>query len=199
MVAADASYYFCDWEVTVENTNKKEYPLSAEPALVAWFQLPGDMGPQLEKTESNFYFSPAELVFVACVMKKDYVKAGSWPQDARPVSDETYATFIASPPEGKMLASDDKGSPCWADVPPPTREQLIAATERKKNQLMSDAERVMAPLERAVRLNMATEDEKARLTEWEKYSVLLNRINPEDAPEIDWPPEPESLSQRAHF
>jgi hypothetical protein len=38
---------------------------------------------------------------------------------------------------------------------------------------------------------MATDEEKARLEAWEKYSVLLMRIDPEKAPGIDWPPKPE--------
>ncbi|KAF1367124.1 tail fiber assembly protein [Yokenella regensburgei] len=175
----------------MEKTNKKEYPLSAGAEFAALLQTPGDMGPQLEKTESNFYFSPAELVFVACVMKKDYVKAGSWPQDARPVSDETYSTFVATPPEGKALGADKKGQPRWINKPAPTPEQLIEAAERKKDRLMSDAERTLAPLERAVRLGIATEEEKTRLKEWETYSVLLSRVN---TSKPEWPPEPDNVA-----
>ncbi|MGK0603007.1 tail fiber assembly protein [Yokenella regensburgei] len=172
----------------MKDTNKKEYPLSAGAEIPALLPSPGDMGPQLEKTESNFYFSPAELVFVACVMKKDYVKAGSWPQDARPVSDETYSTFVATPPEGKTLGADKKGQPRWADKPAPTPEQLIAAAERKKDSLMSEAERTLAPLERADRLGMAADEENNRLKEWQTYSVLLTRV---DTSKPVWPERPQ--------
>lgn len=164
---------------------------SARATAFSAIQPSDDMGENLEKMEANFNFSPSELVFVASAWKKDYITAGSWPQDAKPVTDEIYAKFIAVPPEGKVLSSDDQDNPCWVDKPEPTPEQLIAVAERKKDRLMSEAERVMGPLERAIKLDMATAEEKTRLTEWEKYSVLLNRINPGDAPKIDWPPKPE--------
>lgn len=171
--------------------NKLDDAHSEEAASITSLQLPENMGPQLESTEANFYFSPSELVFVAGILKKDYVKAGSWPKDARPVSDGVYAAFIANPPEGKMRGADDSGMPCWIDEPPPTREQLRVTAESKKNRLMNEAERVLAPLERAVRLNMATDEEKALLTAWETYSVQLNRVQAEDAPDIAWPAIPE--------
>jgi hypothetical protein len=66
---------------------------------------------------------------------------------------------------------------------------LIA--EGTKRRLLAEAERVIKPLERAVKYNMATDQEKADLEAWEKYSVLLMRIDPEKVPDIDWPVKPE--------
>ncbi|MFZ4170914.1 tail fiber assembly protein [Enterobacter ludwigii] len=57
--------------------------------------------------------------------------------------------------------------------------------------LLAEAERIIFPLALAVKHDMATEEEKLRLAAWEKYSVLLSRIKPEDAPEIEWPKKPE--------
>ncbi|MGK4356727.1 tail fiber assembly protein [Enterobacter cloacae] len=34
---------------------------------------------------------------------------------------------------------------------------------------------------------MATDEEIARLGEWEKYSVLLSRVDVRNAPDIEWP------------
>lgn len=45
-------------------------------------------------------------------------------------------------------------------------------------QLQSEAERVIAPLVRAVTHGMATDQEKARLSAWEKYTMLLSRVDP---------------------
>ncbi|HAH6919014.1 TPA: tail fiber assembly protein, partial [Escherichia coli] len=42
-------------------------------------------------------------------------------------------------------------------------------------------------LQDAVDLDMATEEEKLSLTKWKKYRVLLNRVQPENAPNIEWP------------
>ena len=48
----------------------------------------------------------------------------------------------------------------------------------------------IAPLQDAVDLDMATEDEATALNEWKKYRVMLNRVKPEDAPDITWPELP---------
>lgn len=67
----------------------------------------------------------------------------------------------------------------------------IAVAENKKSQLMADANAAIAPLERAVKLEMATGEEVERLNAWERYSVLLSRVKPEDTPDIVWPEKPE--------
>ncbi|MFT8210634.1 MAG: tail fiber assembly protein [Symbiopectobacterium sp.] len=43
----------------------------------------------------------------------------------------------------------------------------------------------------AVDLDMATDEEKAALTEWKTYRVMLNRIDVSTAPDIDWPQQPQ--------
>lgn len=51
-------------------------------------------------------------------------------------------------------------------------------------------QRTIEPLERAVKLGMATEEERSALTAWETYSVLLNRVDITKAPDIEWPQQP---------
>ncbi|WP_439413148.1 tail fiber assembly protein, partial [Enterobacter ludwigii] len=63
--------------------------------------------------------------------------------------------------------------------------------QKLKRQLLAEAGEKIAILQDAVDLGMATEDEKFQLIEWKKYRVLLTRIKPEDAPEIEWPKKPE--------
>ncbi|MGP0904944.1 tail fiber assembly protein, partial [Serratia sp. CY76391] len=45
------------------------------------------------------------------------------------------------------------------------------------SRLLSEAEDVIRPLERAVKLDMATDAEKAKLDAWERYSVELSRVD----------------------
>ncbi|WP_148097668.1 tail fiber assembly protein, partial [Trabulsiella odontotermitis] len=45
-------------------------------------------------------------------------------------------------------------------------------------------------LQDAVDLDMATDDDVQSLTTWKKYRVLLSRVNPDDAPDIEWPEKP---------
>lgn len=68
-----------------------------------------------------------------------------------------------------------------------TPEEQQAMAERHKQMLMAEAESVLAPLERASRLGMATAEEKACLNAWEVYSVKLNRV---DVTQPEWPEKP---------
>ncbi|MDR3432550.1 MAG: tail fiber assembly protein [Rouxiella aceris] len=68
------------------------------------------------------------------------------------------------------------------------REQMAAHTLSSR---MRDAEAIIAPLSRAEKYGQATDTELARLTAWEKYTVLLSRIDVSQAPNITWPEEPQ--------
>lgn len=67
--------------------------------------------------------------------------------------------------------------------------QVREAEETKKS-LMQVASEHIAPLQDAVDLEIATEEEASLLTAWKKYRVLLNRIDTSTAPDIDWPTIP---------
>lgn len=69
-----------------------------------------------------------------------------------------------------------------------TEQELQQQAELQKSALLSEAESVIQPLERAVRLNMATNEERARLESWERYSVLVSRV---DTAKPEWPQKPE--------
>ncbi|MCE5993275.1 tail fiber assembly protein [Pseudomonas sp. KCA11] len=59
-------------------------------------------------------------------------------------------------------------------------------------QLRREADQALAPLADAAALDIASESEKAKLKDWQRYRVLLNRV-PEQAgwpTEIDWPELP---------
>lgn len=71
-----------------------------------------------------------------------------------------------------------------------SQEELVAEANATKSRLMSDAEAAIAPLKRAVKYNMATDQEKALLEQWEVYSVLLSRVDTSKAPDITWPEKP---------
>ena len=75
--------------------------------------------------------------------------------------------------------------------PPVSKEQLIAEAEQQKQSLLAEANSAIAPLQDAVDLGMATDEEKAKLTSWKTYRVLLNRVDTSLAPDIDWPVKPE--------
>lgn len=74
--------------------------------------------------------------------------------------------------------------------PPVPKEQLIADAETQKQSCADDAEKNITILERKVRLNMATDDDKNNLTAWEIYSIKVSDIDTSLAPDIDWPEKP---------
>ena len=66
----------------------------------------------------------------------------------------------------------------------------IDETTSQKKQLLSKATEQISYLQDAVDLQIATEQETQLLAEWKKYRALLNRIDVQQAPNIDWPKQP---------
>ncbi len=66
----------------------------------------------------------------------------------------------------------------------------IREAEETKNSLMQVASEHIAPLQDAVDLEIATEEETSLLEAWKKYRVLLNRVDTSTAPDIEWPTVP---------
>ena len=60
----------------------------------------------------------------------------------------------------------------------------------KKNQLLEKAASQLSYLQDAVDSQIASEQETQLLVEWKKYRVLVNRIDIELAPNIEWPNQP---------
>lgn len=63
----------------------------------------------------------------------------------------------------------------------------VAEAEAKLKQLQDEADEVIEQLGRAVKYDMATDEEKAKLEAWERYSVLLSRV---DVEKPKWPAVP---------
>lgn len=78
-----------------------------------------------------------------------------------------------------------------APTPEPTHEEYVTEAEEEKSSLMAEAAGEISPLQDAVDLDMATDEEKEQLAAWKKYRVLLNRIDTSSAPDITWPTKPE--------
>ena len=69
------------------------------------------------------------------------------------------------------------------------QSQVNQATT-EKNQLIAEATSQINYLQDAVDSQIASEQEIQLLAEWKKYRVLLNRIDVQQAPNIDWPKQP---------
>lgn len=140
--------------------------------------------------DEKYYFSAKELSFYPESLKVDYIKAGSWPDDLIEVNISTFLEFTSQPPEGKVRGSDERGLPVWQSSPNLTKDELISIANAKKEAERDIADKNILPLQDAVELEMATDEEVSLLKEWKIYRVLLNRIDTSTAPDIDWPLRP---------
>lgn len=140
----------------------------------------------------DVYFSKS-VGFIPSQWKDDGTYTNeTWPQDAVLLGqNEADAFWKASPPPGKHLGSTHDGRPCWVDVPPPSQEEQVAQAEATKASLQREAEDAIKPLERAKSLGIATDEEISGLTDWERYSVFLMRVDTSLAPNIEWPQKPQ--------
>lgn len=68
-----------------------------------------------------------------------------------------------------------------------TDEEMIAQAVNLKNDLLAQAAIKIAPLQDAVDLNIATEEEAGKLAALKLYRVELMRVNTSTAPDISWP------------
>lgn len=145
----------------------------------------------------KYFYSAKRNTFFPDVLKEDFEKVDSWPEDAVEISDDIYTEFgRLSAPEGKIMAAGADGLPVWVDMEQPvmTREQMIVKAELLKERLLTSAANSIAPLQDAVDLDIATEAEIVALALWKKYRVMVNRVNPENAPDISWPEEPDDVA-----
>ncbi|PQQ23759.1 tail fiber assembly protein [Photorhabdus hindustanensis] len=68
-------------------------------------------------------------------------------------------------------------------------EQKNKVNHRQRYYLLEQAATIMAPLQDAIDLGIATDDEITMLTAWKKYRVALNRMD-FTALNIEWPEQP---------
>lgn len=125
--------------------------------------------------------------------KQKYEQQGSWPSDATEISIADYEKYLSSPPEGMELGSTKQGKPTWVPISEQDKDTAKFLATIKKQQLMADAEETIAILARAVKLGMATDAEAEQLEAWERYSVLLSRIDVNPTQKINWPEVPVKL------
>ncbi|EAA4227400.1 tail fiber assembly protein, partial [Salmonella enterica] len=89
-------------------------------------------------------------------------------------------------PDGEYQKWDGKA---WVKDEAAETAARLREAEGTKNRLLQMAAEKIAPLQDAVDLEIATDDEKARLDEWKKYRVRVNRV---DTSNPAWPEKPAS-------
>ena len=117
----------------------------------------------------------------------DDIEFNNLPDDLIEISVDYWQELLNGQNGKKEISSDKNGYPVLVDVAPATAEQLKVIASREKERLMALATVAIAPLQDAVELGIATEEEAAALTEWKKYRVMLMRV---DTSKPVWPTPP---------
>ncbi|MBL5923514.1 tail fiber assembly protein [Lelliottia amnigena] len=129
--------------------------------------------------------------FYPVALKESYIAKGLWPESGLEIDEETFAEF-QKPPVGKMRVAGEDGYPAWADIPPPTHEQLVAIADAEKQSLIDQANEYINSKQWPGKAAMGRlkEAEKAQYNAWLDCLDALEAINTSSAPDIEWPTLP---------
>ena len=111
------------------------------------------------------------------------------PGDAVAITVEYHAELLDGQSNGKMISSDGAGYPFLVDPPSPTDDERQKSAAAYRDHLLAQATIRINPLQDAVDLGMATNEEEALLLLWKRYRVDLNRIDITSHP-VNWPQQP---------
>lgn len=107
-------------------------------------------------------------------------------------SDNNVFAYAADGSDDKYISDNliliDEKTALELASPPLTQEQKNQQVEAERKQLMSDAAFVINPLRDALDGGYITDDDKPRLTAWQRYRYDLTRV---DLAKPVWPPKPE--------
>ena len=140
---------------------------------------------------NTYLYDASTNAFYPLILQADYESSGTWPEHGVEVDDDTFASF-QNPPAGKMRAPDSNGNPSWVDIPPPTKEDLIAAAENERQSRIDAANDFMNRKQwpGKVAIGRLKGDELAQYNLWLDYLEALEAVDTSSAPDINWPVPP---------
>jgi hypothetical protein len=102
------------------------------------------------------------------------------------------ATLVEIPKNTTVMEGDSYEDGIFS--PPktyePSIEEIILLNKQQQDYLLSVTALRLAPLQYAVNLGIATEQEQSQLISWKEYSVYVNRVDLTNL-NPDWPHPPE--------
>ena len=139
----------------------------------------------------KYIYDAKTNAFYPVTLKESYIAKGLWPESDVEIDEETFAEF-QKPPAGKMVVAGDDGYPTYADIPPPTHEQLVAIADAEKQSLIDEANEHINSKQWPGKAAMGRlkDDEKTQYNAWLDYLDALEPIDTSIAPDITWPVPP---------
>lgn len=139
----------------------------------------------------EFGYSKTTNAFYDMSRKDLFLEAGTWPDDVVEVEQNIAAEFMQTPPSGKQRVSGDDGLPAWGDIPPPAKEDLIAAAEQVRQQLLAHADAVMLDWRTELMLGEISDANRAKLSAWLAYKNEVKSADvTTDIEHVSWPVPP---------
>lgn len=141
----------------------------------------------------EFGYSKTTNAFYDMSRKDLFIEAGTWPDDVIEVEQNIADEFMQTPPSGKQRISGDDGLPTWGDIPPPTRDELIAIAENERQRLLAYADVVMLDWRTELMLGEISDTNRAKLSAWLAYKNEVKEVDVTIGPEnVIWPVPPEA-------
>lgn len=144
---------------------------------------------KLTNEEGNYFFSAANGGFYPSSLRANYENAGTWPEDALPISDKWYQYLINGQLTGKVITSNEYGQPILTKV----EINYPAIAKDQKERLISDAMQSVSVIQLKLQAGRTLSD-----VESEKLNTVLDYIDDvESIPiesvtgQVDWPLVPE--------
>ncbi|HAO3413506.1 TPA: tail fiber assembly protein [Escherichia coli] len=109
------------------------------------------------------------------------------------IDDGQHPFKTEATPDGKKWSSDTERHPVLVDIPPPTKEELIAIAEADKETRINHANEQINSHQWPSKLALGrlSDEEKLIFSEWLDYLDAVNAVNTSTAPDIEWPTPPE--------
>ncbi|HDQ1256408.1 TPA: tail fiber assembly protein [Escherichia coli] len=116
----------------------------------------------------------------------------TWPDDAVLMSAEVFSEFFSElPPAGKIRIAGPDGLPAWADIPKPSKEELINQAEQQKQRHIDDAMQSISVIQLKLQAGRKlTGEETLRLNKTLDYIDAVEATDTSAAPDISWPAIP---------
>ncbi len=137
------------------------------------------------------YFDKESMGFYDDSLKDSYVAAGSWPDDMVEVDKNDHKNFMEGK-AGHKMGVNKKGQPTWVKVTKSKEEKQQEVVDAVKVKIQ-DAMLILSPLQYAVDLGIASQEEQQSLQEVKTYIVNLSRLSSQGKgiDEIEWPEAPQ--------
>lgn len=106
------------------------------------------------------------------------------------ITDAQWTKMLAAQATGSRLVIDGSGKLSLLPPLPPTPEQIVAQNVTRRAELLDQASVALAPLQMAVSLGDATDDEREAARQWVTFTRAVKAVDLTVSNPV-WPSKPE--------